>query len=442
MARPKSKTKKILFAVEIIVLLLFIGGLYVYGQLNSKLDKINQPVLDDSKIKVNQEVQDSIDSQESTLTGYTTYALFGIDHRDKNTALGGENSDTIIIASVNNDTKDVKLVSVYRDTLLNLGNDTYSKANAAYAYGEAEQAITMLNTNLDLNISEYATVNFNALTTIIDDLGGLDMDMSYAEIVHMNNYCVETSEETGKDYTPIELPDRPDDIEAVQYHYHLNGVQATSYCRIRYTASLDMGRTERQRRVIQMIVSKAKSAGLGKIFKIMDDVFPMVTTSMTKDDLPVYGIKTFFCSNVCAAYKRDIYQKLGGFVRKAIFNEDMIYAGRLIQEGYAVAYAADAKVIHSHNYSCMQQFHRNFDLGVSQAEHPEIFAGVPSEGEGIKLVKKTINYLIQKRKIWLIPGVILQSGCKYAGYLSGKNYRKLPRKMILWCTMNREYWKV
>lgn len=285
MARPKSKTKKILFAVEIIVLLLFIGGLYVYGQLNSKLDKINQPVLDDSKIKVNQEVQDSIDSQESTLTGYTTYALFGIDHRDKNTALGGENSDTIIIASVNNDTKDVKLVSVYRDTLLNLGNDTYSKANAAYAYGEAEQAITMLNTNLDLNISEYATVNFNALTTIIDDLGGLDMDMSYAEIVHMNNYCVETSEETGKDYTLIELPDRPDDIEAVQYHYHLNGVQATSYCRIRYTASLDMGRTERQRRVIQMIVSKAKSAGLGKIFKIMDDVFPMVTTSMTKDEI-------------------------------------------------------------------------------------------------------------------------------------------------------------
>ena len=285
MARPKSKTKKILFAVEIIVLLLFIGGLYVYGQLNSKLDKINQPVLDDSKIKVNQEVQDSIDSQESTLTGYTTYALFGIDHRDKNTALGGENSDTIIIASVNNDTKDVKLVSVYRDTLLNLGNDTYSKANAAYAYGEAEQAITMLNTNLDLNISEYATVNFNALTTIIDDLGGLDMDMSYAEIVHMNNYCVETSEETGKDYTPIELPDRPDDIEAVQYHYHLNGVQVTSYCRIRYTASLDMGRTERQRRVLGMLFDKAKIAGLSSIFKIMDDVFPMVTTSLSKQDI-------------------------------------------------------------------------------------------------------------------------------------------------------------
>ena len=170
--------------------------------------------------------------------------------------------------------------------------------------------------------------------------------------------------------------------------------------------------------------------------------YPEKSYVRTQRDLSLYGIKTFFCSNVCAAYKKEIYQELGGFVRKTIFNEDMIYAGKLIQMGYGIAYAADAKVIHSHNYSCMQQFHRNFDLGVSQAEHPEIFAGVPSEGEGIKLVKKTINYLIQERKIWMIPGVILQSGCKYAGYLSGKNYRKLPRKMILWCTMNREYWNV
>ena len=287
--KRRSKKKKVLFAVEILVLLVFIGGLYVYGQLNTKLDKIQQPVLDESKIKVNQEVQDSINSETSTLTGYTTYALFGIDHRDKNTALGGENSDTIIIASVNNDTKDVKLASVYRDTLLNMGfsdKETYSKANAAYAYGEAEQAITMLNTNLDLNISDYATVNFNALTTIIDDLGGLDMDMSYAEIVHMNNYCVETSEETGKSYTPIELPDpKPEDEEAIVDTYHLNGVQATSYCRIRYTASLDMGRTERQRRVIQMIVDKAKKAGLSTIFDIMDQVFPMVKTSVSKTEI-------------------------------------------------------------------------------------------------------------------------------------------------------------
>lgn len=286
--KRRSKKKKVLFAVEILVLLVFIGGLYVYGQLNTKLDKIQQPVLDESKIKVNQEVQDSINSETSTLTGYTTYALFGIDHRDKNTALGGENSDTIIIASVNNDTKDVKLASVYRDTLLNMGfsdKETYSKANAAYAYGEAEQAITMLNTNLDLNISDYATVNFNALTTIIDDLGGLDMDMSYAEIVHMNNYCVETSEETDKDYTPIELPEEPEDIEKIQYTYHLNGVQATSYCRIRYTAGLDFKRTERQRLVLQMIADKAKKSSLTTLSSIMDKVFPMVQTSLTQQEI-------------------------------------------------------------------------------------------------------------------------------------------------------------
>lgn len=169
--------------------------------------------------------------------------------------------------------------------------------------------------------------------------------------------------------------------------------------------------------------------------------YPEDSVVRTKEDLPVYGIKTFFCSNVCAAYKKEIYQELNGFIRKTIFNEDMIYAGRLIQNGYGIAYAADAKVIHSHNYSCLQQFHRNFDLGVSQAEHPEIFEGVPSEGEGIKLVKKTIGYLVQKGRIWLIPGLIVQSGCKYAGYLAGKKYRRLPKKLILWCTMNREYWK-
>ena len=170
--------------------------------------------------------------------------------------------------------------------------------------------------------------------------------------------------------------------------------------------------------------------------------YPENSRIKSKEDLQEMGIKTFFCSNVCAAYKRNIYEKAGGFCKKTIFNEDMILAGHMINAGYKVAYVAEARVIHSHNYTGMQQFHRNFDMAVSQAEHPEIFAGVPSEGEGIKLVKKTINYLIQKRKIWLIPGVILQSGCKYAGYLSGKNYRKLPRKMILWCTMNREYWKV
>ena len=169
--------------------------------------------------------------------------------------------------------------------------------------------------------------------------------------------------------------------------------------------------------------------------------YPDRSVVKTKKDLDQYGIKTFFCSNVCAAYKKDIYQKQGGFVRRTIFNEDMIYAGGLIQAGYGIAYAAEAKVIHSHNYNCMQQFHRNFDLGVSQAEHPEIFEGVPSEGEGMRLVKKTLSHLVRSGKIWLIPGFVMQCAGKYAGYLAGKNFRRLPKKFVLWCTMSPNYWK-
>ena len=169
--------------------------------------------------------------------------------------------------------------------------------------------------------------------------------------------------------------------------------------------------------------------------------YPDRSVVKTKKDMDQYGIKTFFCSNVCAAYKKDIYQKQGGFVRRTIFNEDMIYAGGLIQAGYGIAYAAEAKVIHSHNYNCMQQFHRNFDLGVSQAEHPEIFEGVPAEGDGMRIVKKTLSHLVRSGKIWLIPGFVMQCAGKYAGYLAGKNFRRLPKKFVLWCTMSPNYWK-
>ena len=280
MSKPRKKRRKVLFILEIIVLLLFIGGLFVYGQISAKLDKIDiqETDLQEQDIVTN--------DQAPQMTGYTTYALFGLDHRSKNEKLNTENSDTIIIASINNDTKAVKLVSVYRDTLLNVKDDTYSKANAAYALGGPAQAVNMLNTNLDLNITDYVSIDFDALVTVVDCLGGLDIPLSYAEIVHMNNYCVETAEETGKSYTPVELPEpKPEDQEAIVGTYHLNGVQATSYCRIRYTASLDMGRTERQRRVIQMIVDKAKKAGLSTIFDIMDQVFPMVKTSVSKTEI-------------------------------------------------------------------------------------------------------------------------------------------------------------
>lgn len=169
--------------------------------------------------------------------------------------------------------------------------------------------------------------------------------------------------------------------------------------------------------------------------------YPSESHIRTAADIPSCGIKTYFCSNVCAAYDREVYEKLGGFVDHAIFNEDMIYAGNLVKKGYSIAYAADAKVYHSHNYSALQQFHRNFDLGVSQAEHPEIFANVPSEGEGIRLVKKSLAYLVKTGHIWLIPQLVIQSSAKYAGYFLGKRYWKLPHRLVMACTMSPWYWK-
>ncbi len=159
------------------------------------------------------------------------------------------------------------------------------------------------------------------------------------------------------------------------------------------------------------------------------------------EDLPRLGVKTYFCSNVCAAYDRNVYHQLGGFVSSAIFNEDMFYAWQVIQHGYAVAYAADARVVHSHNYTCRQQFRRNFDLGVSQAQHPEIFENIPSEKEGIRLVKDTAAFLVQRGKPWMLAVLFAQSAARYAGYLAGKNYRRLPPSLIRTFTMNPGYWE-
>lgn len=168
--------------------------------------------------------------------------------------------------------------------------------------------------------------------------------------------------------------------------------------------------------------------------------YPPKSRVKTKRDLSTLGIKTYFCSNVCAAYERETYEMLGGFVERTIFNEDMIYASRVIQAGYGIAYAASAKVIHSHNYTCGQQFHRNFDLGVSQAEYGEIFRGIPSEGEGIRLVRETAAHLISQHRWLELPELFFQSASKYAGYFLGKRFRKLPSKLILRCTASPGYW--
>ena len=169
--------------------------------------------------------------------------------------------------------------------------------------------------------------------------------------------------------------------------------------------------------------------------------YPDTERIKTKADKEDLGIKTYFCSNVCCAYNGRIFRELEGFVHRAIFNEDMIFAAKAIENGYRIAYAAKAEVIHSHNYTPMQQFHRNFDLGVSQAEHPEIFAAISSETEGIKMVKDTIGRLKQEGYAKEIPNYIVTSGCKYIGYRMGKAYRKLPMWLIRKCTMNPMYWK-
>lgn len=169
--------------------------------------------------------------------------------------------------------------------------------------------------------------------------------------------------------------------------------------------------------------------------------YPEKSRIKSKKDLETLGIKTFFCSNVCAMYERETYLALGGFVRHTIFNEDMIYAGGLIKKGYEIAYVADAKVIHSHNYNAKEQFHRNFDLAVSQVDHPEIFQGIRSEKEGIRLVLHTAGHLLKVKKPWLLMPLVTTSAGKILGYKFGQNYRRLSKKFILKCTMNKNYWR-
>lgn len=169
--------------------------------------------------------------------------------------------------------------------------------------------------------------------------------------------------------------------------------------------------------------------------------YPDTGRIKTKKDIPELGIKTFFCSDVCAAYRKDLFEELGGFEFPVIFNEDMFFAAKAVEHGYGVEYAAEACVFHSHNYSVKQQFHRNFDLAVSQTTHPEIFEQISSEAEGMKLVKSTMKYLCRIGKPYLIWELGWQCVGKYAGFFMGKRYRKLSRKQIMKYTMNREYWK-
>jgi len=169
--------------------------------------------------------------------------------------------------------------------------------------------------------------------------------------------------------------------------------------------------------------------------------YPPVSRLKTRADLENLGIKTYFCSDVCAMYDRKLYLELGGFVYPTIFNEDTIMASRIIQAGYGVYYAAEAKVVHSHSYTCMQQFRRNFDLGVSQNEYSEVFENISSEKEGAGFVKKTVLELCKGMHFVKAFYFVWQCAFRLIGYKMGKNYDRLPKRMVLWCTMSPWYWE-
>ena len=257
--KKRRRRRRLVIILELIILCIL--GTTAFGLF--KLGKMERTNL--SNIKNNGLKQ----------TGYTNVALFGLDSREKNLGKGNR-TDTIMIASINNETKKVKLVSVYRDTMLKQNGEHYDKANAAYSVGGPETAVNMLNENLDLNIQDYVSVNFLALADVIDMVDGITVKLTDEEVVHMND-CVETSKVTGKKYKKIE--------PAVAGTYKLNGVQAVSYARIRYTAGGDYKRTERQRLVLKKTADKLKQQDLATLNKIIDKVMPEVSTSFTTKEI-------------------------------------------------------------------------------------------------------------------------------------------------------------
>lgn len=266
-----SLGKKIgVITISILLVLVIGGGAAAAAYVTSKVDRMEVKQLDAQKLEINQEVEHK--------TGYLNVALFGVDSREA--SLGkGTRSDTIMIASLNQETGEVKISSVYRDTLLQQSDGSYNKANAAYSFGGVEGAVALLNKNLDMNIEHYVTVNFNALIDAIDALGGIELELTEEEVFWTNGYCEETSRVSGHTYTDL----------AGSGLMTLDGVQATSFCRIRYTKGDDFKRTERQRMVIQKVVEKLQTANLATINKIIDEVFDEVGTNFTLPEILSYA---------------------------------------------------------------------------------------------------------------------------------------------------------
>ena len=289
--KRKKKRRIIIFAIEIVIILIMLGVLYVVMNVSNEGPKFT--VIDPSEV-VPSEVQQAKDEGESAMLGYMNIALFGVDATNEKQIEKNSRTDTIMIASINMDTGDIKLVSVYRDTYLNIGTDTYTKCNAAYAKGGPQQAIKMLNMNFDLDIENFVTVGYNALMDVIDGLGGIYVEVKENEIVHLNNYqrSIVAQWKYGvklDDYTvsekDFEVVKSSDYTPVTEAGYQLlNGLQATAYCRIRYVGN-DYKRTERQRTVLKAIQDQAKKADLKSLTDVFNKVVKQVYTSLDQKDM-------------------------------------------------------------------------------------------------------------------------------------------------------------
>ena len=271
-AGKSRKQKKImLLLLELLIILLLAIALFI----TTKLSKIEKNKLDMNDVSINDDLSDET---KEAMAHYKTIALFGLDNRS-NGSLSKGNSDVIMLANIDTKQHTINLVSVYRDSYLDTGNGTYQKCNAAYAKGGPEQALSMLNTNLDLAITDYVTVDFNAIIECVDLLGGVDITITDDEASLMIGYMKELNELTGHNSTP----------PASGGTYTLDGVQACAYARIRYGGGDDAKRTSRQRIVINLMVQKLKQNPT-KIPEILDKVMGNVSTSLTKNEILELGM--------------------------------------------------------------------------------------------------------------------------------------------------------
>ena len=272
----RRKRNYIILSVEILLLIMMVGVLWFVTRFTDEEDGVKRIEISEGDIIINEGVANNSDD----LTGmqgesnYRTIALFGLDST-AGELMKDTRSDTIMVASINKDTKEVRLMSVYRDTYLNLGNDTYNKCNTAYAKGGALQAINMLNMNLDLNITDFVAVGFQGVMDTVNAIGGVMIDVDEAELEHINDYQFCMAEDMKINY---------DEVTKTGYQL-LDGMQAVAYCRIRHTAGDDFKRTERQREVLQAILEKAKKLDVTSMTKLVNNVFSNFYTSVDLEEI-------------------------------------------------------------------------------------------------------------------------------------------------------------